>query len=185
MGIARVVRGAVHRARSLIESSRGSSELNVNLLLTTAGAAMVAVTIPGLLSSADSVSRTFKNQVHVLEQGSGGGGSNASTSSKAPWSVDFGPGGVRASGPLGNGINGSLEVGPDGVSGGISGGGGGGGVSGTGTREGSGGGSAGGGSGQGGGQGSGQGGGQGGMTPGGGQPLQTPGGTTLVDVLVR
>ena len=113
--------------RAIASDSRGSGDLTVSLLLTAAGAVMVGLTVPALFRSSQAASRTFDNQVKVLERGRG---TSSSGGSQSPWEISFGPDGVKASGPVGGGVMGSLSVGKGGISGGAQGGG-----SGTGTAS--------------------------------------------------
>ena len=117
------IRGLI---RAFASDSRGSGDLTVSLLLTAAGAVMVGLTVPALFRSSQAASRTFDNQVKVLERGSGtsSSGGAASGGSQSPWEISFGPDGVKASGPVGGGVTGSLSVGQGGISGGARGGGG-------------------------------------------------------------
>ncbi len=108
----------------LLRDRRGSSDLTVSLLLTAAGAAMVCITLPTLFAASKTASKTFQTQVSVLERGADpGGNANANEKATDPWSFQVGPGGVTASGPLGNGIHGTVSAGSNGVSGSASGGG--------------------------------------------------------------
>lgn len=61
-------------------SIRGSSDLTVTLLLTAAGAAMVGLTVPTMMKSSDTASRTFDRQVKILERGAGGSTSQSGAS---------------------------------------------------------------------------------------------------------
>jgi hypothetical protein len=127
----RILRGALRGGRTLFTDRRGEGDLMTSLLLTAAGAVMVSITLPSLLESSDSASRTFRAQVNVLERGAtptqGGGSSGGSG-----WNIDIGKGGVSVSGGAG-GVSGNVTIGKGGGGGSV-GGGGGGPTSGGGTR---------------------------------------------------
>ncbi len=113
--------------KRFLADQRGSGDMTTYLLLTAAGAAMVAMTVPSLFSSSQSAASTFQNQVNVLERGAGGtaaggGAAGGSTGGAGGWQFSVGPSGVTASGP-----GGSVSAGANGVSGTVGGGGGGGG----------------------------------------------------------
>lgn len=96
-------------------SIRGSSDLTVTLLLTAAGAAMVGLTVPTMMKSSDTASRTFDRQVKILERGAGGstsqtGASDVGTSTTPGFEVGGGtktlgttPGATPAIAPTTNG----------------------------------------------------------------------------------
>jgi len=105
--INRAVLRSVKWVGKLLADKRGSSDLTVHLLLTAAGAAMVAITVPTLFSSSKSAANTFQNQVTVLEQGANpsgntGGSGSGSGSGGSGWSFHIGSGGISGSTPWGS-----------------------------------------------------------------------------------
>jgi len=121
--------------KNLLADRRGSGDLTTYSLLTAAGAAMVAITVPSLFSSSNSAAQTFQNQVNVLERGAGGGGgaggaAGGAGGSSGGWQFNVGPSGVSAAGPGGISASvgaGGASVGAGGGGGSVGGGGGGGG----------------------------------------------------------
>ena len=102
--------------RALLRDARGSSEINVHLLLGAAGCSMVVMTAPYLFNSSKVASNAFQRDVQVLERGSSGGGGGASGMLQ-----DYGgAGGGGVSSPWPGGLLGGSS---GGVSGGASGGG--------------------------------------------------------------
>ena len=108
--------------KSLLADQRGSGDITTYVLLTAAGAAMVAITLPSLFASSQGAANTFQNQVNVLERGAGGtgGAAGGGAAGGAGWTLNVGANGVSASGP-----GGSVSVSTSGVSGATGGGGGG------------------------------------------------------------
>jgi hypothetical protein len=103
----------------LLADRRGSGDVTTYVLLTAAGAAMVALTVPSLFSSSQSAASTFQNQVNVLERGAGGtggasGSSGGSAGGNSGWTLNVSANGVSASGP-----GGSVSAGSSGVSGSV------------------------------------------------------------------
>ena len=123
--IGRAKNGSFAWLKRFLADQRGSGDLTTYVLLTAAGAAMVAITVPSLFSSSQSAASTFQNQVNVLERGAGGtaagggGAGGAAGGGGAGWQFNVGPNGVSASGP-----GGSVSAGTNGVSGTVGGGGG-------------------------------------------------------------
>ena len=70
--IGRAKNGSFAWLKRFLADQRGSGDLTTYVLLTAAGAAMVAITVPSLFSSSQSAASTFQNQVNVLERGAGG-----------------------------------------------------------------------------------------------------------------
>jgi hypothetical protein len=111
----RILRRALGSARSLLADRRGEGDLMTSLLLTAAGAVMVAITVPSLFESSDSAARTFRAQVSVLERGATP--TFAGSAGGSGWNISVGSGGVSVAG--GNGkVQGNVTVGSGGRTGG-------------------------------------------------------------------